>query len=223
MSARWRRPSGLAILFALLAAAPASAQDRHSWEIAAGAVWLSGAGLGSSVATLERPGGGEFVLFRTDTSLEGAIGAAASLSWFATERLAMEAGFSYARPGVSTRVTGDAEDAPPVTATIGLQQYAIEGSARWYFNRRLAGARPFVRAGGGYLRQLDAQSAHVEAGRLFHAGVGVDRALVERTGARLDRIGLRLDARITGRSGGIDIDDAVRLGGAATILLFFGF
>lgn len=225
MSLPQRVASGLAaaVLAVLVAATPAAAQERRSWEIAAGAVWFSGAELGGSAATLERPGGGEFVLFRTDTSLEGAIGPAVALSFFATRRLAIEAGFSYARPGVSTRVTGDAEDAPPVTATIGLQQYTIEAGARWYFTRRLAGARPFVRAGGGYLRQLDEHSALVETGRIFHAGAGLERAFVDRPGARISRIGLRLDARAVGRSGGIGIDDTGRLGGAASAYLFFGF
>lgn len=215
---------GLALLLLLLAAAPASAQARkHSWEAAAGAVWFSGANLGTAEATLETPGGGDFVLFRTETSLDAGVGAAAALSFFATERLAIEAGFSYARPGVSTRVTGDAEDAAAVTSTIGLQQYLIEGSARWYFARSFGKLRPFVRAGGGYLRQLDEQSALVETGRAFHAGAGIDRAFVERGDGRVRRIGFRLDARLVARSGGIDVEDATRLGGAANALIFFGF
>lgn len=217
------RPVGLASLVLLLAA-PASAQARkHSWEAAAGAVWFSGGALGSSAATLETPGGGEFVLFKTETSLDAGFGPAATVTFFATERIAIEAGFSYARPSMSTRVTDDAEGAPPVTSTIGLQQYLIEGSARWYVGRSFGKIRPFLRAGAGYIRQLDEQSAHVETGRAFHAGAGLDRAFVERGAGRVRRIGLRLDARVVGRSGGIDIDDTTRLGGAATVQVFFGF
>ena len=216
--------AGLALLLLLAAAAPAGAQARrHSFEAAAGAVWFSGADLGTAEATLETPGGSEFVLFRTETTLDAGFGAAAALTFFATERLALEAGFSYARPGVSTRVTGDAEDGEPVTATIGLQQYLIEGSARWYLARTSGKVRPFLRAGGGYMRQLDAQSAHVDTGRAFHAGAGIDRAFVERGDGRVRRIGLRLDARLVARSGGLDLDDAPRLGGAANAFLFFGF
>lgn len=210
----------LMCLCLLAFAMPVSAQDAR-WEAAAGAVWFSGADLGTSVATLERPGGGEFVLFRTETSLDAGFGAAAALSFFVTERVAVEAGFSYARPGVSTRVTADAEDAPSTTASIGLQQYLVEGSLRWYLRRSFGKARPFLRAGGGYMRQLDEHSAHVETGRAFHAGAGFDRPFVERAGGR--RIGLRLDARLVARSGGIDVDDATRLGGSANALIFFGF
>lgn len=218
-----RRSIGLAVLLLCLAA-PASAQARKgSWEAAAGAVWFSGADLGSSEATLETPGGGDFVLFRTKTSLDPGPGVAATVTFFATERVAIEAGFSYARPGVSTRVTGDAEDGPAVTASIGLQQYLIEGSARWYLARSFGKLRPFLRAGAGYMRQLDEQSAHVETGRAFHAGAGVDRAFVERGQGRVRRIGIRLDARLVARSGGIDVEDATRLGGAAGALIFVGF
>lgn len=221
MSRARRLGASLVLPLLLAAAVPAAAQGDRRWEAAAGAVWFSGVDLGTSAATLERPGGGEFVLFRTETSLDAGFGAAAAASFFVTERIAVEAGVSYARPGVSTRVTADAEDAPSITASIGLQQYLVEGSVRWYLRRSVGKARPFLRAGGGYLRQLDEQSAHVESGRAFHAGAGFDRAFVERAGGR--RIGLRVDARLVARSGGIDVDDATRLGGAAGALLFFGF
>jgi outer membrane protein W len=222
MNGCWR--SGLALLFIGMASAPAAAQARKgSWEAAAGVVWFSGAELGTSEATLETPGGGEFVLFRTATSLDAGVGAAAALTFFATERLAIEAGFSYARPGVSTRVTDDAEDGAAVTSSIGLQQYLIEGSARWYLARSFRTLRPFVRAGGGYLRQLDEQNAHVETGRAFHLGAGADRTFVERGQGRVRRMGMRLDARLVARSGGIGIDDGTRLGAAVNAFLFAGF
>lgn len=208
----------------LLPVWPAAAQARKgSWEIAPGAIWFGGADLGRSVATLEQPGGGEFVLFETETRLEDAFGPAVTLSVYLAPRLAVEAGFSYARPDMSTRVTDDAEGAEPVTATIGLQQYLIEGNVRWYLARSRAGWRPFIRAGGGYLRQLDDSSAHVETGRSGQAGLGFERAFRERDAGRLRRVGLRLDARVLARSGGFDVDDSLRIGFSAGALLFVGF
>lgn len=208
----------------LHSATAASAQARaNSWEIAPGAVWFSGMNLGTSTATLERPGGGEFELFRAETKLDAGFGAAATLSFYAAPRLALEAGFSYARPGASTRVTADAEDAESITSEIGLQQYLIEGNVRWYLARPRAGWRPFLRAGGGYLRQLDDSSAHVETGKTLQAGLGVDRAFRDRTAGRIRRAGLRLDARAVGRTGGFDVDDTLRVGFAAGALLFLGF
>ena len=213
----------LGCLAALAAPAAAQTERQGSWEVAAGAGWLFGMDLGSSAATLERPSGEPFDLFRTETSIDGGPAAAVSLTWFATGRLAIEAAFSYARPGVSTRVTADAEDAAPVTSTIGLHQYLVEGSARWYLSRAPGGFQPFARAGAGYLRQLDADHAHVETGTLVHAGAGVDRLLRNRPDGRIERIGLRLDARVIGRSGGFDVEDAFRVSAAAGASLFFGF
>lgn len=207
----------------LAAAPPAAAQARKgSWEIAPGAVWFSGIDLGGSAATLERPGGGEFELFTTNTRIEPALGAAATISFFVRPRLAVEAGVSYARPNAATRVADDAENAAPLTATVGLQQYLIEGNLRWYLARPRAGWRPFLRGGGGYLRQLDDSSAHVETGAVGQAGLGADRAFRERAAGRLRRIGLRLDARVQGRSGGFDVNDTLRIGFAAGALMFFG-
>lgn len=212
------------LLMLLAASAPAAAQARsRSVEIAPGAIWFSGVDLGTSTATLERPGGGDFDLFSTDTSLDGGVGAGAALSFYLSPRVAIEAAFSYARPSMSTRVSADAEDAEPVTSEIGLQQYLIEGNVRWYLARARGAWRPFIRAGGGYLRQLDDASAHVETGKTLQAGLGVDRAFRERAGARLKRAGLRLDGRLLARQGGFDVDDSLRLGFSAGASFFLGF
>lgn len=214
----------VALLMLLAAAAPAAAQARaRSVEIAPGAIWFSGVDLGTSTATLERPGGGTFDLFSTETSLDSGIGAGAAVSFYVTPRVAVEAAFSYARPSMSTRVSADAEDAEPITSEIGLQQYLVEGNVRWYLARSRGAWRPFVRAGGGYLRQLDDASAHVETGKTLQAGLGVDRAFRERTTGRLKRAGLRLDGRLLARQGGFDVDDSLRLGFSAGASFFLGF
>ena len=219
-----RAATALVAAFVLIGVSRAEAQARPKrWEAAAGAAWFGGVGLGESVATLERPGGGTFELFRAETSEDQGLGVAATVSFYPTPRIAVEAGFSYARPGVSTRVTADAESAAAVTSTIGLQQYVVEGSARWYFGRAPGRFHPFVRAGAGWLRHLDEHSAHVENGTTFHAGAGMDRAFLERSGGKVKRIGMRIDARVMGRTGGIDVADKVRVGAAAGALIFFGF
>lgn len=211
----------LAAAFAA-AATPAWAQGQPKWELAPGVIWFSGMDLGSSTATLERPGGGDFDLFRAETTMDGGLGASAAISFYLTRRLALEAGFSYARPSASTRVTDDSEGAETVTSEIGLQQYLIEGNLRWYLNDA-PGWRPFVRAGGGYLRQLDDSSAHVETGHTIQAGLGVDRAFRDRASGGLKRAGIRLDGRVVARSGGFDVSDSLRIGFSAGAALFLGF
>lgn len=212
----------LAAALAAAAASPASAQGRSSWELAPGVIWFSGMDLGSSTATLERPGGGDFDLFKTDTTMDSGLGASAAVSFHLSRRIALEAAFSYARPSASTRVTDDAEGAETITSEIGLQQYLIEGNLRWYLTEG-AGWRPFVRAGGGYLRQLDDSSAHVETGHTIQAGFGADRAFRDRASGTLKRAGVRLDGRVVARSGGFDVSDSLRIGFSAGAALFLGF
>ena len=218
------RRVAIAVAVMLAVASPAAAQARKgSWEIAPGLTWFSGIGLGSGSATLEQPGGGEFELFDTETRIRPAFGAGSTISFFLRPRLALEAGFSYARPHAATRVDDDAEDAPAVTAEVGLQSYAVEGSVRWYTSRPRAGWRPFFRGGGGYLRQLDDSNAHVETGSTAHVGIGGDRLFRDRSAGRMRRIGARVDARVLGRSGGFDVADKLRIGFAAGAAIFFGF
>jgi len=227
-----RHPAVWLLTCALLAvAATARAQDAGvdraaspaRWEAAVGFAWFRGMSLGDSTATLEQPNGQPFTLFKTETSMGGGPGVALTLGRYATPRLFIETAFAYARPDVSTKVTADAEEAPSVTSTIGLHQYVVEGSARWHLARSWGRFSPYLRAGAGYLRQLDADHDHVEAGVLLHAGGGVDRVMKSRPGARIDSMGLRLEARLTGRTGGFDVEDRTRLGGAAAALLFLTF
>jgi hypothetical protein len=221
------RAAARAFAIVIAVAAPAAAQTPTiadgAWELSAGASWWFGGDLGSSTAMLERPNGEPFELFKTETSMDGGPGVRAALAWAATGRLAIEATFSYARPGISTRVTADAEDAGSTTSSIRLHQYLVEGSARWYPARRAGRFHPYLRAGAGYLRQLDTDHAHVETGTLVHLGAGLDRLLRERADAKVERMGLRLDARVTGRSGGFDVKNAFRIGGTVGAAIFFGF
>ena len=218
------RAAACGVLALAATATPAEAQARKgSWELGAGAVWLGGVNVGDTTATLERPGGGTFELFRAETEIGSAFGPAVTLSFHPWQRVAFEAGFSYSRPRISTRVTNDAEGAPPVTASVGTNQYIVEGSLRWYLKRRISGMQPFLKAGGAFIRQLDEDNAHVENGQAFQAGAGVDRLFRERARGRVKRIGLRADARVSLRSGGFDIADKMRVRFGAGALLFLGF
>lgn len=215
------RAAVTALLVAI--ASPAFAQaPGGSWELAPGVIWFSAMDLGSSAATLERPGGGEFVLFETETSLGSGVGPSVAVSFYLTRRLALDAAFSYSRPSASTRVSDDAESADVVTSEISLQQYLVEGNLRWYLSDA-AGWRPFLRGGGGYLRQLDDSSAHVETGHTIQAGLGLDRAFRSRPTGTFKRIGLRAEGRAIARSGGFDVSDSLRVGFAAGASLFLGF
>ena len=123
-------------------------------------------------------------------------------------RLALEAGGSWARASVATRVSGDAEQAPGVSATAGFTQYVVDGAVVLRLPRlAFAGGRavPFAEAGAGYLRQLYAGRVLVETGSVVHAGGGLHVWLRSRPAGWLKRVGVRADGRLAARRGGIDL------------------
>ena len=122
-------------------------------------LWSGGYALGAQPAdeTRNQAGGGAFTLFTTSSRATAARGAELRIGVRLGRCLALEAGGSWARASVTTRVSGDAEQAPGVSATAGFAQYVVDGAVVLRLPR-LAFARgravPFAEAGAGYLRQL---------------------------------------------------------------------
>ena len=149
----------------------------------------------------------------TDSEVTGGSGLEARLGVRVGSMFTVEAGASWTRASVVSRVRADFEGAPGVEARSDFTQYVIDGAlvAR---RERLAmgGGRvvPFVEAGAGYLRQLHEGQVLVETGSVFHGGGGVLVWLRTGSVGWVERIGLRVDARITSRSGGIDVTDERR-------------
>ena len=111
----------LAIVVTLAAPRSAAAQtvDRpvHRFEATIGGLWLGGGELGSEDADLRRSGTppGDFAVFATDTSVEVSPGFDGRIAYWLTRSIAVEAGVVMTRPVVSTRVSGDIEDAEDLT------------------------------------------------------------------------------------------------------------
>jgi hypothetical protein len=103
-------------------------------------------------------------------------------------------------------------------------QYLIDVSAVWQISQLELGnrARPYVVAGGGYLRQLDVDRVKAETGNLFHLGGGI-RYWLRGSDARRRALGLRAEVRAQLRSGGLEFEEKTRLAPAANLFLFFGF
>jgi hypothetical protein len=107
-----------------------------------------------------------------------------------------------------TQISGDYENAVPVTATESIQQFTVGGGLLWYVRRQARPARiaPFLMAGGGYLRELHEGSVLVQTGRFYAVGGGVKFLLPWRERTFLKGVGLRIDARALTRTGGIAFD-----------------
>lgn len=218
-------------ILALAALAAGVAADAHAqpaarsrFELSIGALWTGGYSLGRGRATETRnqTDGDRFVLFDARGTATSGAGAEARLTFNVTPRVALEAGAAAAATSIATRLSGDAESAPDVTASEDVTEYIVDGAVMINLPR-IRSMMPFVRAGVGYLRQLHDHASLVEDGRVFHAGGGVSFWLSSRRWSFIDAWGLRADARVLVREGAFTFDDDQRTGAAATVALVLGF
>ena len=211
---RWYLRRGARLLGAgavafLLGAPPAAAQSREPrLQISIAGLWESGSAFGAQAATETRNqvGGDRYTLFETETNVGAAGGLEARLTYWVTRAVGAEVGAAWSTPQLATRITGDAEGAPDLTATVDVAQYVLDASAVVRLQRlAMAHGRvePFVIAGAGYLRQVYDGNGLIETGTTYHAGGG---ALIWFQPVRqswLKRLGARADARWTRQNGGI--------------------
>ncbi|HEU4938133.1 MAG TPA: hypothetical protein VFT39_16860 [Vicinamibacterales bacterium] len=185
---------------------------RGNLEISGGAVWSGGYDLGSTSAEETRntgTGTGPFVLFSSSSRADASPGLQGRLGAYLAASLSIEGGVLVARPGISTRLTGDAESAPDITATETLTRLIIDGSALFHLTGASFGGGkgvPFVLGGGGYLRDAHDKNEVIETGREFHVGGGLHYWF----GQGKHRFGVRAEAGISRRTGGADSSDTTR-------------
>ena len=169
---------------------------------------------GSATASLvaNQSAAPESTLFRAASSLGTGVGLDGRVAFNITRALAVEGGFVWTRATLESRITSDVEGVPDVTVAQDLDTYFIEASAVWHLNAlAFAGGRglPFVAGGAGYLRQLDEEQMLTDdnPGTVYHAGGGVKYFFVQRPRGFIRGLGLRGDARLYVRSGGVELDE----------------
>jgi hypothetical protein len=201
----------------------------RAFELDLGASWLGGIDFGARRAEFVRnqSNGTPFPLFEVDSGIAPAPAFEGRLGFHLTRALALEGAFLYARPRLESRITGDAEDAPSLTASEDVSRYIVDVSAVVHLTGlRMGGsAVPFVLAGAGYLRELHEGRTLVETGQLYHAGGGVKYLFSRRRRGLIRGLGLRLDARIYVRRGGLELDEdepsrTFAAGGGSLVVLF---
>lgn len=224
---------GFALLL-VLAPTAVRAQDNgpalRRWRPVVGlsGTWLGAQELGRVEAVTRRASLGATspapaALFTTSSTLDGAAGGELTLTVPVSARWAVSVRGAAARPALTTAVSADAEGAPNAEATEQVSDYVVD-AAVLYQLPRLGGARarPYLTAGGGYLRQLHEDNALVETGRTWHGGAGLRWWL--RGGDRGTRpIGLTGEVRWVWRTGGISFSDGARGAPAAAVGVFVGF
>ena len=188
----------------------ARAQDSfprpHAFELSIGLGLETGRDLGARAGSLTAndPGGPDYALFRTDTSVGAARGVEARLAFGLTRVFSLEGAFSWHRRTIATHVAADMEGAPATTATLRATTWGAGGDLLAHVRRlSFADGRgvPFVLGGVRYLRQLDEHDLLVGTGSSVEAGGGVKYFFTRRKHGLISSLGARVDARVLSSSG----------------------
>lgn len=196
-------------------AAPAGPRPAR-FEVSVGGWWMSGYDLGDrdAVLTANRvPTGDDFVLFTTSSEVSPAAALDVRFGVLASQSFTVEAAAVTSRPELQTSIAGDFEQGSPEVAVETFDQVAFEGQALWHPRQwafASGKARPFVAGGLGYLEQLGDNRVRLENGWVYHVGGGLKWLFGAPPTTRRRGVGLRIDARMSWRSGGVDVDETVR-------------
>jgi hypothetical protein len=216
------------VVVMMLAAQPTTASAQFSprpgsFELGGGVVYIGGSAMGTARATETRNQTGTadpLILFETDARLQSAVGIGAHVGFNLTSGIAIESAVTYSRPSISTSISNDFERSPDlVISDSSLQQYFFDVGVIVHLRALHLGSRglPFMSGSIGYLRQVTDERASTESGRVYQVGGGLKQML---TGG----VGLRFDARLGIRDGGLTLDDQTHrrffVAGAGTFVLF---
>lgn len=191
-------------------------------------IWTGGYSIGASTAELRGNGLGTsaspFPLFQSDSSFDAVVGVDGRVGFALTPGLTIEGGMSFQRPGITTELSDDAEAAPVTLDAERVAQYLFDAAVTWQIPGARFGSRirPFLIAGGGYLRQLYDERTLVETGSVYYGGAGI-RYWLRGGDGQARAIGLRADGRAMWRVDGVDFEDRTRVAPMLTLLLFVEF
>lgn len=216
----------LSVACVLLPVAASAQVPIDRFEIAFGGRWFMPVLLDTSSATLTAADGQPVVLFTTRTELLATPAVETRVGLRLTSAVYVEAAASLGFTRLRTRVTDDIEDVPDLEVSEAIRRVSIGGAlvaeiGPW----RMGPITPFLTAGGAYFRQIHEGRPVIDEGRTLHAGGGVN--YVMRTGAgwtgRQNAVGLRFDAHVIRRTGGIAFNDDPHMTFAGGGSLFFRF
>ena len=216
-------------------ALPALAQDAdpalraHRFTVLLGGSWVGGYPIGENTALIRSNQPGTLTpegipLFHAESSFEHAFGTEARVGFALTRTLAVEAGASFAQPNLAVDISQDSESGPVRIADEHVTEFIIDLNVNWQVPGFRVGphGRPYVLAGGGYLRQLYEDRIKVETGSVAYVGGGV-RYWFRGGDATHRALGLRAEARLLMRRGGIDLANDLRSSPVINLFGFLGF
>lgn len=201
---------GLALVASVVvsAAMPVAAHAQtRTVEFAVGPVVSGGSSAGITRAELLNSAGNPVTLFEATHRTSLSLGVDAGLLYRLRPAIALELSGSWTRPDLETTISDDLEGAGDAALSLGMHRFSAEVAIVRHFGRRGA-AEPYVRAGGGWFRELTTDRALVDDGLAGHVGAGFKYWLREGRRGWLGHIALRGDVRLVARRGGITFGDA---------------
>lgn len=205
---------------------PAPALPRGHVVVSLGSAWVASDHLGTARASTRQAATGiatppAFTLFDTTSTLGGAAAVDLGVLVPVSRAWALEVRGSAARPVLTTTISRDVEAGGGATATETVSEYGVDASVLYQLSRPRFGARgrPYLLAGGGYLRQLHEDRVLVETGATAHVGAGVRWWFRGGSGRGRD-LGLASEVRWIWRKDGITVSDDVRSMPAASLRIF---
>ena len=223
MTRRFIRPVLVAVAL-LVSAAQAGAQTPASFfELTTGVWWSAPMGFSTPDALEVDRNGEPSRLFAAESGVDGAFGIGAAAAFRLTDRWQIEAGAIYSRPALSVQLSDDIEDAESATAEEDLHRIQIDAGVLVRLGSAERRNQPFASAGVSYLRELHEGQTLADNGQAVFAGGGFKRVLRSKPDALVDVMGLRFEARLVVRTGGINLDDRTHVTAAAAAALFLRF
>lgn len=181
----------------------------------AGAVWIGGGGAGSAEATYTRADGTAYPLFTMTRRQSGGMGVGGHLLVRVTSRWWVEAHGSVTAPALRVELSRDGE-AADATAGQTVTQFLAGGGVLYGF-RPGRTVQPFARVAVSWLRHLsDDQTLYMD-GAAGDLGGGV-QYVWRPTPGHFKGYGLRLDAWLSVRDGGLVLARRQRLASPAAAL-----
>ena len=194
--------------------------------VSAGGAFAGGYPVGDITAHLRRNTTGTpspFPLLRAESSIERAAGPELRIGVAVTRSLEIEVGGAYATPQLGVTISQDDELAEGAFASERIEQYTVDVSGVYLIPRLTIASRvrPYVVAGGGYLRQLHEGRLRVETGGTMHVGGGL-RYWLRGGGPKQRAYGARAELRYVRRTGGVEFEEQARSFPSVSLLAFIG-
>ena len=211
---------------------PAQA-NRGTLELTIGGRWLLGHGVESADANLTTPGGGDFLLFSTESEMGSTPAIEVRLAQRMGRRTWVAVTGSWGFTSLDTRVIDDREVTDDATLSGSVTEFTVGGLLVVELGQQPRRGRmvPILFGGAEFVRDVHEDGSVAESGVLVHLGAGVDVHLGNFGGVNprtkrpraLKDMALRFEGRVGLRSGGAVPDDSIHLAPGVGVHLAFRY